>query len=310
MRTYSPFKFLLGVMGILNSHDNHVEPPTCPAQLEVIGAGLSKTGTQSTKFAFESLGYKVYNVESMMYHNHLDLVTSIYASSSTEERDARISTLNTKILETGSTVVLDIPCNFLYKELFELNPSTRVLLTTRDSPQKWTQSIQKTFHAFAPLLTWPYSWFFDLETYARMIWLEDCDHGVDIWKPWFFPWVKIAHRYYMLDEAKCRSMYDKHVLDVKANIPEDQLVVYNVKEAWVPLVQMLNITNLNLLSSFPQVNQGADMDTVNFLTRVVAYTYPFLIAIAIGIIAHVTVFFICINTCVCVVFLDYMGCCH
>ncbi len=276
MRTYSPFKFLLGVLGILNSHDTRTNPPQCPTHLEVIGAGLSKTGTQSTKFAFESLGYKVYNVESMMYYGHLDLVTSIYKSSNHEERNTRIETLHHKILETGSTVVLDIPCNFLYKELHSLNPQAQVLLTIRDSPGKWTQSIQKTFHAFAPLITWPYSWFFDLETYSRVTWLKDCDHEVDIWKPWFFPWVKIAHRYYMADEAMCRRMYEKHIQDIKHTIPQPQLTIYNVKDAWIPLVQMLNITDFHTLPTFPNVNQGSDMDFISFFTRLVAYTYPFL----------------------------------
>ena len=77
MHTYSPLKFLLGVLGLLPSN-HHVGTNTCPAHLEVIGAGLSKTGTQSTKIAFETLGYNVYNVESMMFYNHLPMVTAIH----------------------------------------------------------------------------------------------------------------------------------------------------------------------------------------------------------------------------------------
>ena len=303
MRTYSPFKFLMGVLGILNSQDTHMQPQTCPVHLDVIGAGLSKTGTQSTKFAFESLGYKVYNVESMMYYNHLQLVTSIYESTTQEEKLARVETFHAKILETGSTIVLDIPCNFLYKELFELSPQAQVLLTVRDTPQKWTQSIQKTFHAFAPLITWPYSWFFDLETYSRMIWLEDCDHDVDVWEPWFLPWVKIAHRYYMTDEAKCRTMYTKHLHDVGSTIPETHLWVYNVKEEWTPLLKMLNLNFTNQsLPEFPKVNQGADMDAINFFTRLIAYTYPFLIGLVVVTIMYITTWIMFWSAC-CTMFL-------
>lgn len=308
MRTYSPLKFLLGVLGLLNSHDEYVASPTCPAHLEVIGAGLSKTGTQSTKFAFESLGYKVYNVESMMYYKHLDLVTSIYESTTLEERHEKIKVFNSKILETGSTVVLDIPCNFLYKELFELNPQAQVLLTTRDTAQKWTQSIQKTFHAFAPLITWPYSWFFDLETYSRMIWFKECEHGIDVWRPWFLPWVKIAHRYYMTDESKCRSMYETHIQDVQAIIPPTQLVLYNVKEGWPKLVRMLNYTNSETLPPFPNVNQGADMDTISFFTRFVAYTYPFLVMGAICAAPYILFFFILVQALFMTLLLHCLGC--
>lgn len=280
MKTYSPFKFLLGVLGILNSHEPSADHTTCHGQLEVIGAGLSKTGTQSIKLAFEALGYKVYNVESMMYYGHLDLVTNIYQTHG-DKRQAYIEELNNKILETGSTVVLDIPCNFMFQELHALNPQAKVLLSQRDSSKKWLASIKKTFHAFAPLVSWPYSFFFDLETYSRMIWFEECTHGVDIWEPWFFPWVKVAHRYYMENEPLCESMYDKHNNNVRHHTPPHLLTVYNVKQGWAPLLYMTNLTHLDDLPEFPQVNQGSDMDSIAFFTRLFAYIYPLVFAMVV-----------------------------
>ena len=274
MKTYSPFKFLLGVLGILNSHEpSVVEHTTCHEQLEVIGAGLSKTGTQSIKLAFESLGYKVYNVESMMYYGHLDLVTSIYQSTGSQQQ-TYIEELNHKILETGATVVLDIPCNFMFEELHALNPQANVLLSVRDSAERWLTSIKKTFHAFAPLVSWPYSFFFDLETYSRMIWFSECTHDVDIWEPWFFPWVKVAHRYYMEDEHLCKSMYDKHNDNVKKTIPPHLLTIYNVKQGWAPLLKLTNSTQTNNLADFPKINIGSDMDSIAFFTRLFAFIYP------------------------------------
>lgn len=291
MHTYSPFKFLLGVLGLL--HNSTQPDNTCPAQLAVIGAGLSKTGTQSTKLAFETLGYKVYNVESMMYHGHLPLVTAIHQAETQEAKAAHVQALNAAILDTQASVVLDIPCNFLFEELYALNPQAQVLLTVRDTPQKWTQSIQKTFHAFAPLVSWPFSWFFDLETYSRQMWLSECDHGIDIWEPWFFPWVKIAHRYFMTDEAKCRQMYINHNTRVMQTIPQDHLLVYNVKEGWDPLLRMLNLTVTDKgafpkFPKFPQVNKGADMDAVAFFTRLIAYGYPFLAFGVVLVAAYAT----------------------
>ena len=273
MKTYSPFKFLLGVLGLINSHDSTYNHAICNPQLDVIGAGLSKTGTQSTKLAFEALGYKVYNVESMMYYGHLELVTSIYQSKG-QTRQMYIEELNHKILETGSSVVLDIPCNFMFEELHKLNPDAKVLLSIRDTPEKWLHSIKKTFHAFAPLVTWPYSWFFDLETYSRMIWFEDCTHGVDIWEPWFFPWVKIAHRYYMENEPMCKNMYTKHNGNVVNKTPPHLLTVYNIKQGWLPLLKMVNRTHDINKTKFPHVNHGADMNSIAFFSRLIAYIYP------------------------------------
>lgn len=342
--SYSPLRFLLGVLGVVNiqpspstvpavpavlppaafapdsthfpvqctpvSSDPPPPPPlhsTAPTHLEIIGAGLSKTGTQSIKYAFEALGYTVYNVESMMYHRHLDMVMAIYTSTDIHERRQRVEAFRAKILETRATVVLDVPCNVLYKDLHALDPEAQVLLSVRDSPAKWTQSIQKTFHAFAPVLTWPYSWFFDMETYAKLMWFPECEHGVDVWEPWFFPWVKIAHRYFMVDEARCRQMYTDYIQDAKDNIPAHKLWVYNVADHWPTILDMLNISRDGIeLPEFPNVNRQSDMDTISFFTRFIAYAYP-----AIGIIMLATV--ICtlygLFRCCCVVIAAKCCCC-
>lgn len=279
--TYSPLKFLLGVLGII--HDSSNWSKTCPTHLDVIGAGLSKTGTQSTKMAFEALGYTVYNVESMMYYGHLELVTSIYQAP-LQEKPALIQEFNARILETHATVVLDIPCNFLFQELFELNPDAVVLLTSRETPDKWITSIQKTFHAFAPITARPFSWFFDMTTYARLLW-PTCDHDIDIWEPWFFPWVRVAHRYYMVNESNWQRMYLDHLDHVRSVIPSSQLVEYNVKEGWPKLLALANQTTRrtrhvqseHTLPDFPNINHAKDMDIIGFLTRLVAYTYPLLV---------------------------------
>lgn len=281
--TYSPLTFLLGVLGVLNPYTIPLSNTTsCPAHLDVIGAGLSKTGTQSTKMAFEQLGYQVYNVESMMFHKHLELVTRIYETPDEETRLELIEELHDKILETSATVVLDIPCNVLFDGLRVFSPAAKVLLTVRDDAQKWVQSVQKTFHAFAPIVGWPFSFYFDIETYSRMLWIDEgCDHDVDIWEPWFMPWVKIAHRYYMKNEHKCMQMYDRHNHRVQSLVPESQLVVYNVKQGWDPLLDMVgkNPNEFPDLPEFPAVNRGSQMDTIGFVMRMIAYTYPILYVI-------------------------------
>lgn len=269
---------------------------TCPTELDVIGAGLPKTGTQSTKRALEILGFQVYNVESMIQHDHVHIVDDIWHAKNEQERNMYIQTLHDSILDTGSTVVLDIPCNFLYAEFHKLSPNAKVLLTTRDVT-KWLASVKRTFHAFAPLVSIPYTWWFDIGNHSKIAWeSKGCTQSVDVWEPWFMPWVHIAHRYDMVNETRCKNMFLNHNLNVTRNIPESHLVVYNVKDGWEPLIHNIGALNpqFNLnIQDFPHLNVAWDSDVIAFCTRLIAYGYPLLFIMGLDFMVTIYVFLTC-----------------
>lgn len=269
---YSPFTFLLGILGILSPTQTPHPVQTCTSQLEVLGAGLSKTGTQSLKVAFETLGYQVYNVESMMYFGHLDQVMAIHETTNQTRKQELVCDFQQKILDTGATVTLDAPANLFVPELMKCSPDAHVLLTVRDSPHEWTRSIQKTIHAFVPLTGRPYMWFFDIKSYGEFF-FSDCVDTIDVWEPWYFPWIQIAHRYSTANNTACMEVYTNHVKRIKT-LPNS--IEYSVKDGWDPLLRMLQLdqTKKETLPDFPMINQRIDMDMVAFFTRLIAYTYP------------------------------------
>lgn len=119
----------------------------------VIGAGLSRTGTLSTRVALEHL------LEGPCYHgfvpvgerlNHIPLWMDVFQSGRLEPEMAR------RLLK-DYRAGLDVTIFTWYKELMELHPSAKVVITVRD-PHKWYTSMKnmQTMHRTI-ILTQPYA---------------------------------------------------------------------------------------------------------------------------------------------------------
>lgn len=61
---------------------------------------------------------------------------------------------------------------------------------------------------------------------------------------------------YLPSSDLCVQAYNKHVAEVKAHVPPDKLLVFNVKEGWGPLCKFLN--KPVPAEPFPHLNEGAD----------------------------------------------------
>ena len=107
--------------------------------LQVIGAGLGRTGTLSLKFALEQLGFgPCYHMMEVLMH---------------PAREARIAQWNAltaggahdweRILD-GYAAAVDWPtCNY-YRELMTLYPDAKVILSRRSDAATWFDSTQAT----------------------------------------------------------------------------------------------------------------------------------------------------------------------
>lgn len=95
---------------------------------KVFVIGFQKTGTTSLEHALEHLGYRVYGGDKnlMKYANPNDL--KAYIKKTLSSWDA----------------VQDMPWPLFYKELYELYPNAKYILTIRDS-NKWIRSVVTYF---------------------------------------------------------------------------------------------------------------------------------------------------------------------
>ena len=210
------------------------------AGLQVIGAGLGRTGTLSMKEALEELGFKPchHMHDVIMVHkdrNHLFKI--IYQQE--DNLDA------IKELFDGYIAQIDYPGCLFYEEFMKINPNAKVILTVRDSPEAWAKSagdtimsnntekswIKRNVRFFVRRLLAPHMYWF-----SKML---ERAHGVDPNNP-------------KTDLAQMYTDWNNRVIET---VPAEKLLIFNVKEGWKPLCDFLGVPVPD--KPFPRVNSTA-----------------------------------------------------
>src|SRR5262245_46987453 len=107
--------------------------------LEVIGAGLGRTGSHSLRAALIRLGYGPCHHLPSMY----DRPESITKWDAVARGDAADRWLGWERLLAGFRAAVDWPACAFWPELMDAYPRAKVVLTVRD-PDAWYASARKT----------------------------------------------------------------------------------------------------------------------------------------------------------------------
>ena len=226
---------------------NHTSRPLDPSrQIQVIGAGMSRTGTVSFGLALERLlsGPVYHGGEALAVREESHIRTWINIMSHTpyqSEQDRAYVKARLREQLSGYVAVTDSPPINFVEELMALYPDAKVIATTRD-PDDWWRSIE-------PLVR-----------NSRMGFLG----VVFYWLPTlrFFPsYVRAAEvgRYgelYFRDgnQTCVRETYGYHMDYLRRVVPREKLVLYSVKERWGPLCEVLGVEIPD--EPFPKANDG------------------------------------------------------
>ncbi len=105
--------------------------------MKLIGAGLPRTATTTQLIALEMLGFPCYHMRDMMS----DLGTSVPQWRKALEGDGDWD----EIFE-GRESIVDWPGGYHWRELMDVYPDAKVLLSVRD-PQSWVESMHNTIAA-------------------------------------------------------------------------------------------------------------------------------------------------------------------
>ncbi|WP_165954279.1 sulfotransferase family protein [Seongchinamella unica] len=188
--------------------------------LEIIGAGFGRTGTMSLKVALEQLGYPCYHMIECFprgpeHWKHWEQV-----GSGSPDWDA--------IFE-GFTATVDFPACTSYAALAEYYPDAKVVLTVRD-PEKWFTSVQDTIFG---------------EEWIRF--LPGSEAGA-------FTTTTINNYFdgRMHDHDHLVRRFNEHVAEVRATIPPERLLVFEVADGWEPLCEFLGLPAPE--GDFPHIN--------------------------------------------------------
>jgi hypothetical protein len=211
--------------------------------VKVIGAGFGRTGTRSLKAALEFLGYgPCYHMSAVIEQPHRVRQWLDVGEGRARDWDE---------VFTGFQATLDWPAAAYWRELAEHYPDAKVILTVRD-PDQWCDSVSSTIFASALAERRP------LPVHRRMIrWL------VARRAPDFALYPRMARATVMDrvfdgridDRAHVIKVFERHIAEVRAAIPSDRLLVFDIGEGWAPLCEFLACPVPD--EPFPQVNERA-----------------------------------------------------
>jgi len=215
-------------------------------KLFVIGIGLPRTGTTSTKAALDILlpGKCMHMTE--VFKDTKTAMNKLYNNDVTDN-DFR------KYFEKYNYVAgLDLPFIIKYEQAIRVFPDALVLLTVRD-PEGWVRSMKNTichFHGENSIFSrFPYGLFLWIFAGYRRVYEYLNNEG------------PLTEAIRCIHKGNGAEYYNRYVEEMKAKIPAERLLVFNVKEGWKPLCDALGLPIPN--QPFPNVN-----DTKTFQTYI------------------------------------------
>ncbi|MCB9703787.1 MAG: sulfotransferase family protein [Myxococcales bacterium] len=213
--------------------------------MKVIGAGYGRTGTDSLKEAIELLlGGRCYHMKEVLGRpEHLDRWVEFGARGR--------QGMDWEALFADYVACVDWPAANYYREIMAAFPDAKVLLSVRD-PERWYDSLQvlvRISGAFGRLSFIP-----KFRKFKQMI-------AQVVWH--VFPDVR--------DRRSTIEVYERHVAEVKAAVPAERLLVFDVRAGWGPLCAFLGVPVPDV--PFPHRNTRGEIERFarrNMLREVMA----------------------------------------
>lgn len=222
--------------------------------MKIIGAGFGRTGTTSLQAALVQLGFDpCYHMSEVFNHAGHDKIWAAAYDGKPTDWHAFLGNY-----QAG----LDYPiCNF-YKELMEVYPDAKVLLSVRDS-DRWYESTLTTIYKLNHTPKWLWALVPPVGRVNRLA--SD------------YVWGRLYGGRFE-DKDFAIGVYEQHIADVKATVPVEKLLVFNVKEGWEPLCRFLDCPVPD--APFPHLNDRQQIATaVKVMNGVGRYGVFVLIAI-------------------------------
>ncbi len=198
--------------------------------MQVIGAGFGRTGTSSLQKALEELlGGRCYHMKDIM-------TNPVQLQSWHDFAVGKTSSLDWKRLLEGYAAAVDCPVCLYYKELMDVFPEAKVILTLRDS-DSWWRSFNRLMSLVdkARLLCFLSPKLSKVARFTDTIIIENAFNG-------------------KLEKEQCIHIFESHNAAVRKTVPQERLLEYDVRQGWQPLCDFLGLTVPD--NHFPHLNAG------------------------------------------------------
>ena len=197
------------------------------APLQVVGAGLGRTGTHSLQLALqELLRGRCYHMLEVFEHPEHIAVWHDAVRGSTTDWDA---------LFDGYVAAVDWPTVTFWQELADRYPDAAVLLSTRPADDWWKSTNATIFEI------------------GRQPPIDDPVFGAQL------AMVKELFERFSpdwKDEHRAKAAFEAHNAAVRASVPADRLIDWRVGDGWGPICEKLGLPVPD--EPFPHVNTTDD----------------------------------------------------
>jgi hypothetical protein len=241
--------------------------------MRVIGAGFGRTGTTSLKAALERLGFGPSYSLSEVFRNpeHVGVWEAARRGPAGERVDW-------EGFLAGYGVAVDWPACSFYEELMEAFPEAPVILTIRD-PAPWYESTRSTIYGLRRLTTGPFP-------------VRAAFALAGLFVPSVTGTVRLADRLVwegifegrFEDRASAMEVFERHNEAVRRRVPQERLLVFDVREGWAPLCAFLGVEAPD--EPFPRLNEARQMRR-RLLGLVALSAAPPALAVLAGVAATV-----------------------
>ncbi len=194
--------------------------------LKVIGAGFGRTGTWSTYAALNQLGFPCYHMREVLHNkankDHLDFWRKVANSppGTRHEWDRVFG---------NYAATVDNPGCCVWRELLAQYPDAKVLLTLHPrGAEAWYDSTIDTIYFTETL--WQFKVLEWLTPFARKF--GDMSRKL-VWGR--------TLKGVMGDRTRAVQRYRSYIEEVRAAVPPDRLLVFQVTDGWGPLCRFLGV---------------------------------------------------------------------
>lgn len=181
--------------------------------LKVIGCGVGRTGTFSLKLALNQLGFgPCHHMEAVLQNKPVQV--PLWSNALKGNPDWP------KIYD-GFVSAVDWPTAGFYSELCAAYPSAKFVLTVR-SPESWAASFSETIYQV----------------------ISHREKAPDEMQEWMDMCIGVVEKSGIplgLDKGSLEKAFVAHNDAVKAAIPADRLLTFQVKDGWGPLCEFLGV---------------------------------------------------------------------
>lgn len=251
-------------------------PRDMTKEIEVIGCGMSRTGTVSFGLALEKLlhGPNYHGGEALFKReeSHIKKWNEIlHYTPCQSDHDKQMIKAGLRHQMAVYVACTDSPPILFIEELMELYPNAKVICTIRD-PDDWWRSMEPIVkNAKVSFLSFV---FFPLPTLRYFAaYVTAAENG------------RYGELYFKNGHNTCvRETYDYHMEYLHRVVPKEKLHFFHVKEGWEPLCRILGKEVPD--EPFPKANDSAAIE--EFFKEMVLkglLRWVQILAVAVGLVA-------------------------